>query len=217
VILSVSPSERRISLGLKQALGDPWVDVQTKYPVGSAVEGPVTRLTKFGAFVQLTEGVEGLVHVSEIVADRHLHHPQDVLRVGQPVRAQVLAVDTEKRQIKLSMKQLIPTSIDEYLAEHQQGDVVSGRVVEESPGLVVVELGEGIRANCAISEAAASPDQKKKEASVDLSSLTSMLQARWKGSGPVAASPEAIRVGQVRNFRIAKLARDAKLIELALP
>jgi small subunit ribosomal protein S1 len=217
VILSVSPTERRISLGLKQALGDPWGDVQNKYPVGSAVEGPVTRLTKFGAFVQLTEGVEGLVHVSEIVADRHLHHPQDVLRVGQPVRAQVLAVDTEKRQIKLSMKQLIPTSIDEYLAEHQQGDVVSGRVVEESPGLVVVELGEGIRANCAISEAAASPDQKKKEASVDLSSLTSMLQARWKGSGAVAALPEAIRVGQVRNFRIAKLARDAKLIELALP
>jgi small subunit ribosomal protein S1 len=218
VILSVSPTERRISLGLKQTLGDPWADVRNKYPVGSAVEGPITRLTKFGAFVQLTEGVEGLVHVSEIVADRHLHHPQDVLHVGQPVRAQILAVDPEKRQIKLSMKQLIPTSIDEYLAEHQQGDVVSGRVVEESPGFVVVELGEGIRANCAIAESvAASSDQKKKEASVDLSSLTSMLQARWKGSGPVAASPEAMRVGQLRNFRIAKLARDEKLIELALP
>jgi len=216
VILSVSPAERRISLGLKQTLGDPWADVRNKYPVGSAVEGPITRLTKFGAFVQLTEGVEGLVHVSEIVADRHLHHPQDVLHVGQPVRAQILAIDTEKRQIKLSMKQLIPTSIDEYLAEHQQGDVVSGRVVEESPGLVVVELGEGIRANCAIADAPALPDPKKKEATVDLSSLTSMLQARWKGSGPVAASPEAMRVGQVRDFRIAKLSRDAKLIELGL-
>jgi small subunit ribosomal protein S1 len=219
VILSVSPTERRISLGLKQTLGDPWADVQNKYPVGSAVEGPVTRLAKFGAFVQITEGVEGLVHVSEIVADRHLHHPQDVLHVGQPVRAQILAIDTEKRQIKLSMKQLIPTSIDEYLAEHQQGDVVSGRVVEESQGLVVVELGEGIRANCAIAETAvASSDQKKKEAaSVDLSSLTSMLQARWKGNGPVAAMPEAMRVGQVRDFRIAKLVRDEKIIELALP
>jgi small subunit ribosomal protein S1 len=218
VILSVSPTERRISLGLKQTLGDPWVDVQNKYPVGSAVEGPVTRLAKFGAFVQITEGVEGLVHVSEIVADRHLHHPQDVLHVGQPVRAQILAIDTEKRQIKLSMKQLIPTSIDEYLAEHQQGDLVSGRVVEESPGLVVVELGEGIRANCALAATApASSDQKKSVASVDLSSLTSMLQARWKGNGPVAATPEAMRVGQVRDFRIAKLARDEKLIELALP
>ena len=74
----------------------------------------MTRLTKFGAFVQLAEGVEGLVHVSEISAEKRINHPQDVLRVGQVVKAQVLAIDTEKRQIKLSMKQLVPTSIDEY-------------------------------------------------------------------------------------------------------
>jgi len=90
VVLSVSPAERRISLGLKQALGDPWTDVPQRFPVGSEVEGPVTRLMKFGAFVQLTEGVEGLVHVSEITGERHIHHPQDVLRAGQIVKAQVL-------------------------------------------------------------------------------------------------------------------------------
>lgn len=219
VILSVSPGERRISLGLKQALGDPWVEVERKFPVGSAVEGPVTRLAKFGAFVQLTEGMEGLVHVSEIVADRHIHHPQDVLKVGQVVRALVLAIDVEKRQIKLSMKQLVPTSLDEYLAEHSQGDVVSGRVVEESTGRLVVELGEGIRANCAMgAEHGAAPEQKKGAAGLDLSSLSSMLQARWKGSGAAAAAqPEVVRVGQVRSFRIAKLEREAKVIELALP
>jgi small subunit ribosomal protein S1 len=219
VILSVNPAERRISLGLKQALGDPWVDVRQKYPVGSAVEGPVTRLMKFGAFVQLTEGVEGLVHISEISADRHIHHPQDVLRVGQVVRAQILAIDTEKRQVKLSIKQLVPTGLDEYLAEHQQGDVVSGRVVEESPGLAIVELGEGIRAACAMAEGAAtSTGAKKDEVRPDLSSLTSMLQARWKGSGAAAApQPEPLRVGQVRSFRIARLTPDAKTIELALP
>ena len=100
----------------------------------------------FGAFVQVAEGIEGLVHVSEIVADRRINHPSDVLRAGQVVKAQVLAIDTEKRQMKLSMKQLVPTSIDEYIAEHKVGDLVSGRVVEESPALV--ELGEGIRAAC---------------------------------------------------------------------
>jgi small subunit ribosomal protein S1 len=218
VILSVSPGERRISLGLKQALGDPWIGIERKYPVGSAVEGPVTRLAKFGAFVQLTEGVEGLVHVSEIVADRHIHHPQDVLKVGQTVRALVLAIDVEKRQIKLSMKQLVPTSLDEYLAEHGEGDSVSGRVVEESAGRVMVELGEGIRANCAMGVGPdAVTEQKKGAAGLDLSSLSSMLEARWKGSGAAAAAqPDAVRVGQVRSFRIVKLDREAKVIELTL-
>src|ERR1017187_2416746 len=83
----------------------------------------------FGAFVQLADGVEGLVHISEITAERRLNHPSEMLREGQIVKAQVLAIDTEKRQIKLSMKQLVPTEIDEYIAEHKVGDIVSGRVV----------------------------------------------------------------------------------------
>ncbi len=110
----------------------------------------MTRLTKFGAFVELAEGVEGLVHVSEIVADRRINHPQDVLHVGERVKAQVVAVDPEKRQIKLSMKQLVPTGLGEYLEEHKVGDTVSGRVVEQSAGSVMVELGEGIRATCPV-------------------------------------------------------------------
>src|SRR5271168_2317157 len=85
VVLGVNTGERRLSLGLKQTLGDPWAEVEAKFPVGSAIEGPVTSFTKFGAFVQLTEGVEGMVHVSEITAEKHLHHPQDVLKVGQVV------------------------------------------------------------------------------------------------------------------------------------
>ncbi|MGB6194375.1 MAG: 30S ribosomal protein S1, partial [Terracidiphilus sp.] len=121
VILGIKPEERRIALGLKQTLNDPWHAVIGKLAVGSQIEGPVTRLTKFGAFVQLDEGVEGLVHISEISAEKRINHPQDVLRAGQVIKAQVLAIDTEKRQIKLSMKQLVPTSIDEYLAEHKPG------------------------------------------------------------------------------------------------
>ena len=215
VILSVQPQERRISLGLKQALGDPWADAGKKFPVGSAVEGAVTRMEKFGAFVQMSAGVEGLVHISEITAERHLHHPQDALKVGQVVRAQVLAIDPEKRQAKLSMKQLVPTSLDEYVAEHKVGDVVSGRVVEQAGGAATVELGEGIRVACRVREDAAGSSQSGGGA--DMSALTTMLQARWKGnaaSGPVRAEP--LGVGQVRNFRIVELDREAKRIAVEL-
>ncbi len=217
VILGIKPEERRIALGLKQTLNDPWHAVIEKLAVGSQIEGPVTRLTKFGAFVQLDDGVEGLVHVSEISAEKRINHPQDVLRVGQAVKAQVLAIDTEKRQIRLSMKQLVPTSIDEYLAEHQPGDVVSGRVVEEKGGAATVELGEGIlgKSKAPAATEPVSLGESGGSRRADLSSLSSMLQARWKGNAPVpASSPEALRAGQVRSFRIVKLDAQTKQIEV---
>ncbi len=217
IILSVSAGERRISLGLKQALGDPWADVLQKFPVGSTIEGPVTKLMKFGAFVQITEGVEGLVHVSEISAEKHIDHPQDVLRAGQIVKAQVLAVDTEKRQIKLSIKQLVPTGLGEYLEEHKQGDVVSGRIVEQGPESAVVELGDGIRAHCRLAAVAAPSSENKSSPGADLSALTSMLQARWKGgAGTAAKQPEPLAKGQIRSFRIVKLDRATEKIDLEL-
>jgi small subunit ribosomal protein S1 len=216
VVLAVSPAEKRISLGLKQALGDPWTDVAKKFAVGSQVEGPVTRLTKFGAFVELAEGVEGLVHVSEIVADRRINHPQDVLRVGERVKAQVVAVDPEKRQIKLSMKQLVPTGLGEYLEEHKVGDTVSGRVVEQGGESLIVELGEGIRATCPV-EASAAVEESAGGGGVDLSQLGSMLSARWKGGADTAKKKaEPLAVGQIRSFQIVKLNAEAQTIELKL-
>jgi len=216
VVLAVSPAEKRISLGLKQALGDPWSDVAKKFGIGSQVEGPVTRLTKFGAFVELAEGVEGLVHVSEIVADRRINHPQDVLHVGERVKAQVVAVDPEKRQIKLSMKQLVPTGLGEYLEEHKAGDTVSGRVVEQGLESVVVELGEGIRASCPV-EASAAAEESAGSGGVDLSQLSSMLSARWKGGADTAKKKaEPLAVGQIRSFLIVKLDAEAQTIELKL-
>jgi small subunit ribosomal protein S1 len=148
VILGINPSEKRISLGLKQALGDPWADAAQKFPVDSIVEGPVISIQKFGAFVQVAEGVEGMIHVSDISAEKRINHPSDVFKVGQAVKAQVLAVDPEKRRLKLGIKQMVPTSIDEYLAERKVGDTVSGRVAEVSGSFATVELGEGIRAIC---------------------------------------------------------------------
>jgi len=221
VILAIKPEEKRISLGLKQTLADPWVEARQKYPVGAQVEGPITKLMKFGAFVQIADGVEGLVHISEIVVDRRLNHPSDVLHAGQVVKAQVLAFDTEKRQIKLSMKQLIPTSIDEYLAERKAGDTVSGRIVEVFADHALVELGEGIRGTCRTGDAPSSPKATTEPSSAakaaDLSSLSSMLQARWKGNAPApAAKPESLRAGQVRSFRITKIDAGSKQIELEL-
>jgi small subunit ribosomal protein S1 len=218
VILGVNAGERRMSLGLKQALGDPWADAAQKFPIGSVVEGPVVNIMKFGAFVQVSEGIEGMIHVSDISAEKRINHPQDVLKVGQSVKAQVLELDVEKRRLKLGIKQLIPTSIDEYLAEHNEGDSVSGRVIEVSGNSARVELGEGIHAACTI---LAVPKQEAANASAgaktDVSSLSSMLAARWK-SGAVAESskPQEIQSGQVRRFRISKLDRVAKKIDVEL-
>ena len=231
VILAVNAAERRISLGLKQALGDPWAGAAEKFSPGTVIEGPVTNLTKFGAFVQLTEGVEGMIHVSEISAEKRINHPQEVLKAGQVVKAQVLALDTEKRIIRLSMKQMVPTGLDEYLAEHKEGDIVTGRMVDVSEGRARVELGEGVLATCRISEdrsqerseERAAQENKRAEADStssskpDLSSLGSMLQARWKSGGAAGETkPEALRAGQIRKFRIAKLDPAAKKIELEL-
>jgi small subunit ribosomal protein S1 len=216
IILGINLAERRIALGLKQALGDPWADISEKLAVGSVVEGPITSFTKFGAFVQLAEGVEGMIHVSEISAEKRIERPQDVLRAGQQVKAKVLEVDKEKRQLRLSIKQMVPTGLDEFIAEHKAGDPVTGRLMEVSDGNATVELGEGIHAKCRIPTQPAAEQQISANAKPDLSDLGSMLKARWKG-GPVTESkPEQIRAGQIRSFRISKLDQDAKTIELQL-
>jgi len=225
VILGVNAAERRMSLGLKQALGDPWADAAEKFAAGSVIEGPVVSLTKFGAFVQLSEGVEGMIHISDLSAEKRINHPQEVLKVGQIVKAQVLAVDTGKRQLRLGIKQLVPSGLDEYIAEHKQGDVVTGRMTEVSEGHARVELGDGIQASCRMDAPTQSDGEKrppasepsKSNAQPDLSSLGSMLQARWKGRTPSAdAKPEPVRAGQIRKFRIAKLDPASKKIELEL-
>jgi len=218
-VLAVSQAERRISLGLKQALGDPWADAQQKFPVGSQVEGTVVSLQKFGAFVELAEGVEGMIHVSDISADKRINHPQEALKAGQTVKALVLEADIAKRRLRLGLKQLVPTSLDEYIAEHKPGDVVTGRMTEVSSGRARVELGEGVPATCRIrNEPAAGEEAPAASGKADLSSLTSMLEAKWKkgeASGG-AGKAEGPRSGQIRSFRIVKLDAAQKRIEVEL-
>src|ERR1700733_2197739 len=221
VVLSVSPNERRISLGLKQALGDPWDEVEKSFPVGAIVEGPGTQLKQFGAFVQVTENVEGMIHVGDIVNEKRINHPQDELKVGQNVRAIVLENDREKRRLRLGLKQLVPTSLDEYMAEHKEGDEVTGRVAEVNRGRATVELGEGVQGTCVL--AAEEQKQERKSGPVDVSTLSSMLATRWKGSGAesgTAADPaprtEQLKAGQIRSFKISKIDTGKKKIEREL-
>ena len=218
VILGVSPNERRISLGLKQALGDPWADAGQKFPAGAIVEGPVTSLTKFGAFVQVAEGVEGMIHVGDISAEKRINAPSDVLKAGQVVKALVLECDVEKRRLRLGMKQLVPTSLDEYIAEHKEGDVVTGRMVEASGNRGRVELGEGVQASCRLAGETPEQEEKPAESKVDLSSLSTMLQSKWKGGGQSGGGGkrEPARAGQIRSFKIVKLDPSTKKIELEL-
>ena len=219
VILGVNQADRRISLGLKQALGDPWAEVARKYPVGSVVEGTVTSLQKFGAFMQLAEGVEGMIHVGDISAEKRINHPQEVLKVGQTVKALVLEADVAKRRLRLGLKQLVPTGLDEYIAEHKPGDLVTGRMTDVSGGRARVELGEGVPATCRVpNEQAGAAESQPAADKADLSSLTSMLEAKWKkgGASGGANRDDAPRAGQIRSFRIVKLDAANKKIDLEL-
>jgi small subunit ribosomal protein S1 len=219
VVLGVNAAERRISLGLKQALGDPWEDALKKYPVGAVAEGPVASLTNFGCFVDLGGGIDGMIHISDITREKRLNHPREALSVGQVVRAAVLEVDRERRRIKLGIKQLEPTTADEYIAEHQVGDSVTGRIVEASGGRVKIELGEGVFAECRIREQATNgaSDSEPAPGKADLGSLTAMLSAKWKqGPTAAAAQSEPVRAGQIRTFRILKLDQPNKKIEVEL-
>jgi len=215
VVLGVNQAERRISLGLKQALGDPWAEAPQKFPVGAVVEGPVTSIQKFGAFVQLADGVEGMIHVGDISAEKRINHPQEELKMGQVVKAQVLELDVAKRRLRLGMKQLVPTSLDEYIAEHKVGDAVTGRVLEASGSRARIELGEGVIAICRLKSEAGEGGARRTESKADVSSLSEMLAAKWKsGSAAGLENPEAVRAGQVRSFKIALLDPAAKKIEV---
>jgi len=164
--------------------------------------------------VELGEGVEGMIHIGDISREKRLKHPREALAAGQRVRAQVLEVDRSKRRIRLGMKQLEPTSIDEYIAEHKTGDKVSGRLVDVSAKKAKVELGEGVVATCRLAVEAQLQTATPK---ADLASLTTMLSNRWKGGGGTSAGQrEPARPGQIRSFRIALLDPVTKTIELEL-
>jgi len=152
VVLAVNSRERRISLGIKQLEPDPWSTVESRYSVGSVVEGRVRKLTDFGAFVEIEEGIDGLVHVSDLSWTKRVKHPSEVLKKGQSVQAVVLHINAANRRLSLGIKQLQPDAWEVFFRSHQVGDVVRGKVCRAANFGVFVELAEGVEGLCHNSE-----------------------------------------------------------------
>ncbi len=153
VVLSVNPGERRISLGMRQLAANPWDSLIEKYPVGATVEGRVRNLTDFGAFIEIEEGIDGLVHVSNLSWTKRVKHPSEVLKKGDRVKAVVLAIDSEKRRLSLGVKQLQPDVWESFFDRHRVGDIIHGKVLRVATFGAFVEIAEGVEGLCHNSEA----------------------------------------------------------------
>jgi small subunit ribosomal protein S1 len=153
VVLNVNPTERRISLGLKQLLSNPWESLHDKYPIGAQVEGRVRNLTDFGAFIEIEDGIDGLVHVSNLSWTKRVKHPSEVLKKGDRVKAVVLGIEPENRRLSLGVKQMQPDVWETFFATHKIGDVLKGKVLRLASFGAFVELAEGVEGLCHNSEA----------------------------------------------------------------
>jgi len=153
VVLNVNPQERRISLGMRQLATNPWDALHDKYPVGATVEGRVRNLTDFGAFIEIEDGIDGLVHVSNLSWTKRVKHPSEVLKKGDRVKAVVLAIEPDKRRLSLGVKQLQPDVWESFFEQHHIGDVLHGKVLRVASFGAFVEIAEGVEGLCHNSEA----------------------------------------------------------------
>ena len=187
VVLNVNPAERRISLGLKQLEQNPWEQLHDKYPVGSVVEGKVRNLTDFGAFIEIEDGIDGLVHVSNLSWTKRVKHPSEVLKKGEKVRAQVLAIEPDHRRLSLGIKQMQPDVWETFFATHRVGDIVRGKVLRTAQFGAFVEISDGVEGLCHNSEAADSH-----------------------------GTPIKLEAGQEHDFKIIKMNPEEKKVGLSL-
>jgi small subunit ribosomal protein S1 len=151
-VLSIDPKARRISLGMKQVQNNPWQTLNERYQVGSRIQGRVRNLTDFGAFIEVEDGVDGLVHVSDISWSRRIKHPGEVLKKGQEIEAIVTSIDAENRRLSLSLKDLQPNAWDRFVETHKPGDVVRGKIARFANFGAFVELDDNLEGLCHISE-----------------------------------------------------------------
>ncbi len=186
-VLNVNPQERRISLGLKQLESNPWESLHEKYPVGSIVEGKVRNLTDFGAFIEIEDGIDGLVHVSNLSWTKRIKHPSEVLKKGDRVRAAVLAIEPDQRRLSLGVKQLQPDVWESFFDQHRVGDVIHGKVLRLASFGAFVEVADGVEGLCHNSEAA---DER---------------------GGPLKLEP-----GQEYDFKIIKMNPEEKKVGLSI-
>ncbi len=160
VVLQVNPTDRRISLGMKQLLENPWENLSERYPTGAIVEGRVRNLTDFGAFIEIEDGIDGLVHVSNLSWTKRVKHPSEIVKKGEKVKAVVLGVEPQNRRLSLGIKQLQPDVWESFFATHRVGDVVHGKVLRTAQFGAFVEIAEGVEGLCHVSEAGDDPGSK---------------------------------------------------------
>jgi small subunit ribosomal protein S1 len=187
IILSVNPNDRRISLGMKQLQDNPWEALEDKYPVGAIIEGRVRNLTDFGAFIEIEDGIDGLVHVSNLSWTKRIKHPSEVLKKGEKVKAIVLGVEPENRRLSLGVKQLQPDVWDTFFAQHRVGDVIKGKVLRTAQFGAFVEIAEGVEGLCHVSEAV---DEHGKQVNLE--------------------------VGDEHEFKIVKMSQEEKKVGLSI-
>jgi small subunit ribosomal protein S1 len=187
-VLEVDSHNRRISLGIKQIEANPWETLAQRYSVGTRIKGRVRNLTDFGAFVEIEDGIDGLVHVSDISWTKRIKHPSEALKKNQEVEAVITAIDTENRRLSLSIKDLEPNAWDRFFEQHRPGDVLAGKVTRFANFGAFVELEDGIEGLCHVSELS---DQH------------------------VDKPEDAVKIGQKLPFKILKMDRDAKKIGLS--
>ena len=190
VVLDLKAKERRVSLGIKQLEADPWTTVAQRYSIGSVVEGRVRKLADFGAFLEIEEGVDGLVHVSDLSWVKHVKHPSEVLKKGQTMQAVILSIDAANRRLSLGIKQLQPDAWESFFRSHEVGDLVRGRVCRAAAFGMFVELAPGVEALCHRSEIPPMPE-------------------RTPGESPLP-------IGDEYDFKIIKLNEAEKKIGLSL-
>jgi len=151
-VLGLDQEAHRISLGLKQVESNPWEQLAEKYPIGSRLKGKVRNLTEFGAFVEVEEGIDGLVHISDMSWTKRIKHPSEVLKKGDTVDAVVLNIDAENQRLSLGLKQLSTDVWDDYFSHHKAGDIVEGKIVRLTTFGAFVELAEGVEGLVHVSE-----------------------------------------------------------------
>jgi len=187
-VLAVYPKARRISLGMKQIQDNPWRTLNERYQMGSRVQGRVRNLTDFGAFIEIEDGVDGLVHVSDISWSRRIKHPSEVLKKGQEIEAVITSIDVENRRLSLSIKDLEPNAWDRFVTTHQPGDVVHGKIARFANFGAFVELDENLEGLCHISELS---DER------------------------VTKPEDVVQIGQEMDFKILRIDSEGKKIGLS--
>jgi small subunit ribosomal protein S1 len=168
-VLGVDPAARRISLGLKQVESNPWHELAEKYPVGTRIKGKVRNLTEFGAFVEVEEDIDGLIHISDMSWSKRVKHPSEVLKKGDVVEAMVLSIDAENQRLSLGLKQLATDIWEDFFSRHKAGDTIEGKVVRMTNFGAFVELDEGIEGLIHVSEFDDSQGGEKIELEVEKS------------------------------------------------